>query len=70
MASSISPSPGVGTSITAVKLNGEGNFKLWSKGVLKFLYAQGKSDYLVKEPPSQDSKEFSKWLQEDSMVTT
>ncbi|KAL9453559.1 hypothetical protein AB3S75_009213 [Citrus x aurantiifolia] len=66
-APSVAP-PGIGVSITIVKFNNE-NFVLWSR-VVKYLTAKGKYNYLTDEPPASESKDYSKWLQEDTMVTT
>lgn len=69
MAAPSAAPPGIGVSITTVKLNNE-NFVLWSRGVVKSLTTQGKENYLTDEPPASESKDYRKWLQEDTMVTT
>lgn len=63
-APSVAP-PRIRVSITAVN----SNFLFWSRGVVKYLTAQGKEDYLTDKPLARDSKDHRKWLQEDTMVS-
>ncbi|KAK0593333.1 hypothetical protein LWI29_034858 [Acer saccharum] len=70
MASSNVPHPpGVGISLTLVKLN-DTNYLLWSRAIKKYLTAQAKEKYLTDTKPADDAKEYQKWVQEDAMVTT
>lgn len=56
----------IGVSITAVN----SKFLFCSRGVVKYLTAQGKENYLTDKPPARDSKDHHKWSQEDTTVTT
>ncbi|KAK4836176.1 hypothetical protein QYF36_019499 [Acer negundo] len=70
MASSNIPHPpGVGISLTAVKLN-DANYLLWSRAIKKYLTAQAKEKYLTDTKPADDAKEYQRWVEEDAMVTT
>ena len=59
---------GVGISLTIVKLNDE-NYLLWSRAVKKYLFAQGKVNYLADAQPVTYAKDYQNWIQ-DTMVTT
>lgn len=64
-APSVAP-PHIGVSITVVN----SKFLFCSRGVVKYLTAQGKENYLTDKPPARDSKDHHTWLQEDTTVTT
>ena len=59
----------VGIQITSVKQKGP-NYLLWSKVMRVYIETNGKLKHLVKDPPSQESKSFEEWPQDDFMITT
>ncbi|KAK1570860.1 hypothetical protein Q3G72_008244 [Acer saccharum] len=63
--SSLSHPSGVGVLVIVVKLN-DNNFLLWSRAVKKYLNAQSKEQYLSDVKLATDTKDYRKWVQEDT----